>query len=66
MKASITYIKYLKEENLRLKKRELQFLENTYYDCIISNSRLFSLDEEEILFEKIEELKKDIDALNNL
>ena len=66
MKASITYIKYLKEENLRLKKRELQFLENTYYDCIKSNSRLFSLDEEEILFEKIEELKKDIDALNNL
>ena len=55
-----------KEENLRLKKRELQFLENTYYNYIISNSRLFSLDEEEILVEKIEELKKDIDALNNL
>lgn len=66
MKASVTYIKQLKEKNLRLKKRELQFFENAHYNYIMSDSRMFSLDEEEILLEKIEELKKDIDALNNL
>lgn len=66
MKASITYIKQLKEENIRKKKRELQFFENAHYNYIMSDSRLFSLDEEEIIIEKIEELKKDIDALYNL